>query len=137
MQTERTYNSIIKQRHFVNAVDALVRQKVFLHTPLKIVCAQAALLPAPRFYITPKQALEQYRYYKKYGNLSSLNNLTRQMYLEIFDRFDNICKNKKDFLYQCMQEVLNQQAPQFYINPDSAIAYYYRAINNQRKTINK
>lgn len=56
------------------------------------------------------------------------------MYLDIFERYQTLYRQQKglDFKYSVMQDVLEQSAPSFYINPTAALAFYYRAMATRR-----
>lgn len=95
-----------------------------------LVAGQAA----PQFYITPKQALDQYNQYKRSGKLDTDNPLTAQMYHDIFERYEKLlATNPCDYKYSIMQDVLESPAPSFYIKPSAATAFYYRAMAYKRR----
>ena len=56
------------------------------------------------------------------------------MYLDIFARFQDRYNRQGgiDFKYSVMQDILEQPAPSFYINPSAARAFYYRAMAARR-----
>ncbi|MBQ6724032.1 MAG: hypothetical protein IJQ84_05920 [Paludibacteraceae bacterium] len=56
------------------------------------------------------------------------------MYLSIFAKYDALINGgTSDFKYAVMQDVLEQPAPSFYLNPSSAVVFYYRAMAQHRK----
>ena len=133
MQTEKTYNHHQKQLHFIEAVQQLWDSKTFTRANLSRICRRVATLSAPQFYITPKQALEQYNRYKHTGRIYCKNPHIRQMYIDIFERYEQQVSNgDDDFKYIIMQNVLSEPAPSFYINPNNAMTFYYRAMKYKR-----
>jgi hypothetical protein len=89
---------------------------------------------APCFYVTQEQALKQYRRYK-YGHSNIKNDVRRQMFAEIFVRFENLMKQANMYQYAAMDIVLNQPAPSFYFTDLSAIRFYYNAMEKKREKI--
>ncbi len=137
--TERNYNSHLRQQHFVEAVDRLWKAKFISRPRLSYLCRTVAESPAPQFYITPKQALEQYNRWEQTGEIRCEGEQTRRMYLDIFTRFRARYAESGgiDFKYVVMQEVLEQPAPSFYINPSAALTFYYRAMAHRRSRHSK
>ncbi len=100
---------------------------------MREVCSLAAASQAPQFYISTKQALIRYYAFKQSG-IIDVEELNQQQFSEIFRRFEQLMKKNKGLKpYKCMAQVLRQPAPSFYINPNSALFYYYRAIKNRNK----
>lgn len=138
-KSERLYNRHLRQLHFIDAVDTLWKDNGSVHPNLSNLCKVVAQSPAPQFYISPKHALEKYNLYLQTGTIHTDCPYTRQMYLDIFTRFQSIYlqKNNIDFKYAIMQDVLDTPAPSFYINPSSALAFYYRSMAYRRSLCNK
>lgn len=99
----------------------------------------ASISAAPQFYVTPKQALYAYNKYKRTGTISASSEITRQMYLCIFGKYDAALAagNGADFKYSIMQDVLESAAPSFFINPSVAFVFYYRAMAYKRSLARK
>lgn len=133
MKTERTYNAGLRSEHFIAAVHKQLHggKKPF---PIGKLCAMVAASPAPQFYVAPKRALEMYNLYRKTGRIIPSSERHLQMYLEIFRRYDEMMASMQGaFKYSVMQDVLEQPAPSFYIEPSGATEYYYRAMAARRR----
>lgn len=133
--SERLYNRRLRQTHFVQAVDKLWKTAFASRPNLTYLCRAVAQSPAPQFYVSPKHALEQYNLWLSTGTVRTACPYTRQMYLDIFTRFQARYDRQGgiDFKYSVMQDILEQPAPSFYINPSAARAFYYRALAEKRK----
>ncbi len=121
--------------HFIEAVDRLWKAKFISRPRLSYLCRTVAQSPAPQFYITPKQALEKYSLWEQTGRIEGESEYTRRMYQDIFTRFRARYAESGgiDFKYVIMQDVLEQPAPSFYINPNAALTFYYRAMAYRRR----
>lgn len=103
------------------------------------VCKLAASMHAPQFYTDTRTALKQYNLYLA-GKSSIRNEVKRQMYAEIFARYENLV-NTLHHTGQCvrknavMTKVLNQEAPSFYYDEGSALKMYYYAMTRKRKKL--
>lgn len=99
----------------------------------------AASSAAPQFYIAPKQALEMYSTYLRTGNIPVSLDVTRQMYLCIFERYKAALaqSGNTEFKYSVMQEVIESPAPSFFIVPKMAASYYYYAMRYKRSLCRK
>lgn len=96
-----------------------------------------AAQPAPRFYVDASSALHQYNCYKR--GCSRIHGVERRkMYAEIFSRFERKMKllvatgqvaSKKTV----MESILEQEAPSFYYDGDSAAKIYYKEMLKQRR----
>lgn len=75
-----------------------------------------------------------YNLYRKNGYIKGKSAVTTQMYLDIFSRYEARYAEARsnDFKYTIMQEVLDNTAPSFYIEPKAALAFYYRAMAQRR-----
>lgn len=117
-------------------MDKLWKKSTSQHPNLKKLCAVVSTSEAPQFYITPKQALEKYNEYKRTGTIAHCGSseVTRSMYKAIFERYEVASANSRglDFKYSIMQDVLESPAPSFYISPNTAFAFYYRAMAYKR-----
>lgn len=131
--------SYLKQRDFVNKVDEVHKMfiKQGLNYRLKDICSVVAASHAPRFYIEEEEALEKYHSYLR-GESAIRKENTRRMYAEIFSRYEHYMKIahasgqifKK---YETMRRVLEQEAPSFYYDSNTALKTYYCFKNKLRK----
>lgn len=87
-------------------------------------CAKAVKMPAPRFYVSPKQAYQVISPMVK-GDLEMvnlLNPLRRKMYRELFDVVMRLTE-KREFigksLWYIMPFAVTQPASEFFISPHS------------------
>ncbi|MBQ8100059.1 MAG: hypothetical protein IJ640_00345 [Prevotella sp.] len=78
--------------------------------------------------------MEKYNEWLCTGTLNAATKATRQMYLDIFSRYQDrlSANNGIEFKYSLMQDILESPAPSFYITPSSAAAFYYRAMAYKR-----
>lgn len=139
VKSERIYNHHLRQLHFIEEVNKLWKKSSSKHPNFKKLCAVASSSTAPRFYITPRQALEKYAQYQRTGSIDVSSTLTEQMYLCIFERYEAAlaARNGSDFKYSIMQDVLDEPAPSFYISPTAAVVFYYRAMAYKRSLARK
>lgn len=88
---------------------------------------------APCFYVGLDQALKQYRLYK-YGHSNIKNDIRRQMFAEIFVRFESLMRETNGSMYQytAMELVLAQPAPSFYMGDTYALQFYYNAMEKKK-----
>ena len=96
-----------------------------------------AVQPAPRFYVDVASALIQYRDYKK-GRSHIRGVERRKMYAEIFCRFERrmnalIETGQVAIQTEVMKSVLEQEAPSFYYDGNSAVKMYYRELLRARR----
>jgi len=87
-------------------------------------CAKAVKMPAPRFYVTPKQAYQVISRMVK-GDLDMLeilNPLRRKMYYELFDVVMKLTERREFIgksLWYIMPYAVTQPASEFFLNPHS------------------
>ena len=87
-------------------------------------CAKAVKMPAPRFYLTAKQAYQVISPMVKgdFERVDLFNPLKRQMYYELFDIVMKMSE-KREFigksLWHIMPFAVAQPASQFFISPHS------------------
>ena len=131
---EKTYNSNLRREHFVSAVKKRFRSTKKC-VPFDVICAAVATQPAPQFYVTTERALIMYQTYKRTGCIHTKTPLIRQMYEEIFRRFEEKLQSRggRAFKFVAMQDTLSEQAPCFYIAPEKAQFYYYHSMAFCRK----
>ena len=100
------------------------------------ICRLVALSPAPRFYVSVEEALRQYRRYKRTGQIDFPRQSTRKMYMEIFRRYEEALEKcgASCFKFSIMNDILESQAPCFYMETSSAFKFYYRAMSHKRKS---
>lgn len=96
-----------------------------------------AVQPAPRFYVDAATALIQYRDYKK-GRSHIRGAERRKMYAEIFCRFERRMQalattGQMAVQTDVMKSVLEQEAPSFYYDGNSAAKMYYREMLQARR----
>ena len=96
-------------------------------------------MPAPRFYVDAPTAIKQYNLYKK-GHSRIHNVAKRKMYAEIFSRFEQAANARLSsgqyiLKYDIMEKVLEQEAPSFYYEDDSALITYYNALAKKRRKL--
>jgi hypothetical protein len=135
VKTQRNLILEQKEKDFLSAYNETLskyqRQGVSIDTCslCKIVAKQAA----PRFYVSPEQALLQYGLYKN-GKSNICSEVRRQMYAEIFARVEKLIEISCGIMprYIAMETVLAQEAPCFYLNEGSSWQFYYKACRNKR-----
>lgn len=127
-----------KRRDFLNAFEAcrLQAKRAGLQLNTIELCKMAALQPAPRFYLEAKRAMKMYNLYKS-GECCIRHEEKRKMFAEIFARYEkameSVSENNKHRLSKTiMEKVLQQQAPSFYYDEDSAVKMYYRIMSDRR-----
>lgn len=87
-------------------------------------CSKAVKMPAPRFYVTPKQAYQIISPMVKgdFGRVDLFDPLKRKMYYELFDIVMKLTE-KREFigksLWYIMPFAVIQPASQFFIKPHS------------------
>lgn len=101
----------------------------------------ATSVAAPRFYVEPRTVLAYFKqqesalsHQKKALGDKGWVNRREMMYGEIEMKVQSL--SQKHPLYKfndILRDVLMGEAPSFYINPNSAVFYYYRAIHNKGK----
>lgn len=96
-----------------------------------------AAMPAPRFYVDVDAALIQYRDYKR-GRSHIRGTQRRMMYAEIFSRFERkmnalIATGQVAVQTEVMKSILEQEAPSFYYEGNSASKMYYREMLRARR----
>lgn len=130
----------MKIRDFIAKVDEVQRclNKQGLFYKIADVCKMAASMSAPRFYIDPITALKQYNKYI-HGNSNIHNDTRRKMYAEVFSRYEKkigILKATGQIIRKidAMESILNQQAPSFYYEDDSALKMYYYGLSKRKRT---
>lgn len=140
VKSERIYNFHLRQLHFIEAVNKLWKKTPSGKLNLKNLCTLAAATsPAPRFYVTPRHALDQYFDYKRTGVVCRKNDVAKDMYKCIFERYEKALEknNGVEFRYSVMQNVLDEAAPSFFLSPKSAYSFYCRAIEYKRSLARK
>jgi len=85
-------------------------------------CAKAVSMPAPRFYITPKQAYQVISPMVKgdFERVNLLNPLRRKMYIELFEVVMRLTERREFIgksLWHIMPFAVTQPASQFFISP--------------------
>lgn len=100
------------------------------------LCRLAASRPAPRFYVTVREAVLLYKKYKN-GTCCIRHEERKKMYSEIFARYENAMEkvseaNRRRLSKVIMGKILEQPAPSFYYNPISAAPLYYRFMSDKR-----
>lgn len=138
VKTEKDYLIERKERDFLKAFDAVAKQYQVHGMTFKTVdiCRMVANTAAPCFYVSLEQALLQYRLYRQ-GKSNIQNLVRRQMFAEIFVRFENLMKESNGGLFMCdaMNTVLEQPAPCFYLNDTSSVLFYYKARRKKRNRL--
>ena len=130
----------IKEKDFLEAYDKMLRT---IKRPLVMktsdICKRVAENPAPRFYVSVDEALRQYRIFKRTGTLAFPRQSTRRMYAEIFRRYEEALEKygSCSFKFSIMSQVIQSQAPCFYLEPCTAFKFYYRAMYHKRKRSKK
>ena len=83
--------------------------------------------------------MEKYNEYKRTHSVDVSSDITRQMYLCIFERYEREfnTRGETEFKYSIMQDVLESPAPSFYISPGAATFFYYRAMKYKRSLARK
>lgn len=106
---------------------------------MRKLCALAATSPAPRFYVTPRHALDQYSDYKRTGSVCRNSQMAQEMYKCIFDMYEKVLaeNNGTEFKYSIMQNVLDSPAPSFFLSPSAAYAFYCNAMAYKRSLARK
>lgn len=108
-----------------------------LNYNITTICRMVAAQPAPRFYVDVDAALHQYRDYKN-GRSHIREKERRKMYAEIFSRFErkmNALRATGQVAVQTevMKSILEQEAPSFYYEGNSAAKVYYRELLRARR----
>ena len=119
--TERFINTLEKQKDFVRAVDS-VRHRF---PSLRQACQYAAArMQAPQFYMEIKSADFLIKNPQKVKGVTALKSI--DLYL--------MMQQPSPLRYrEQLAQILLQPAPSFYIEPQNALYYYYRAIKAIRK----
>lgn len=131
---------INKEDDFIKAYNKVCETiKGYMKSKTVEVCRKVATSPAPRFYISAEEALRHYSKWKKTGKLNFKKKSTEQMYLLIFKRYEAILERDGNltFSYIAMSEALNSEAPCFYMNPDLAYLFYYKAMKHKRQRMKR
>lgn len=117
----KAYRKAIANAHFIN---------------LKEVCRSVADTPCSRFWVSEERAFYVIsEIYKGRYVLDGMNNLKREMYLEIFHRVDAMRQQSPEAsLYDLVFDVVNSQAPKFYMTPESIVIIIWRIKNGHYKT---
>lgn len=103
------------------------------------ICKIACAMPAPQFYVDAKTALRNYCKYR--NGLSCIRSIEkRKMYAEIFSRYENmanviISTGQTLRKTEVMESVLNQPAPSFYYDFESATKMYYYIMSRRRRRV--
>lgn len=139
VKSERIYNFHCRQLDFIEAVNKLWKKSHSNRPNLQRLCALAAASPAPRFYVTPRHALDEYGDYTRTGVICRENAIAKEMYRCIFERYERALadSNGVEFKYAIMQNVLDEPAPSFYLSPKAAYAYYCNAMAYKRSLSRK
>ncbi len=129
-------NAVLKRRDFLENVEYVFRNNASLCRDIKKVCEYVALhMSARSYYVSAKHALSEYYRYLKTGSLAHLSSERREMFSSIFSRYraklDSIGNSRSHI--DIMGDVVLECAPSFYIKPESAIFYYYRAIKQSKR----
>lgn len=108
-----------------------------LNYNIAAICKIVASRPAPRFYVYPFEALKQYSLYLQ-GRSRIHSDSRRRMYAEIFARYEYLvalteASGQKVVKGELMKRVLEQEAPSFYYEENSAIKMYYRFMQRNRR----
>ena len=107
-----------------------------LNYNLAAICKVVASQPAPRFYINHFEACKQYRLYRQ-GRSNIHTDSRRRMYAEIFSRYEHLdavarASGQRVIMEDLMRRVLEQEAPSFYYEENSALKTYYSVIQRKR-----
>lgn len=131
--------NIQKQRDFAKNFNEMERclRAQGLDYNITTICEMVAALPAPRFYVDVNEALLQYRDYRN-GRSHIRGIERRKMYAEIFSRFERqmnalIATGQRAVQTRVMQNVLEQEAPSFYYERNTAAKTYYREMLMARR----
>lgn len=91
------------------------------HISLREVCRTVANTPCPRFWVSEERAsIVISNIYKGQYILDNMRPRTREMYMEIFRRVDNLRTTHPNTpLYDLVFQVVNSPAPKFYLTPES------------------
>lgn len=89
--------------------------------------------PAPRYYLTPKQAWDEMRRMVKgdFSRVDSLPTDVKRKYYSLFSKLEQLTQKRefigKSLFYIC-QHLVVQPAPEFFIKPQTVrqIFYYYK-----------
>ena len=129
----KSANAILKWTHFLDAINRLRGIPEYKHYKLEKLCEMANNSGAPRYYVCAKPVLAIYCTWKKTNTLPITSDSLKKMYLEIFEKYENIIQYKKVHGYsvEYMEYVLSQPASSFFI--DNAVKFYYRAYTYKRK----
>lgn len=141
VESEKTINAREKQRDFLMCIEKLRSFDKVRFSTLESLCMYVATqVKADRFYVSGRHALSIYHRYKREGNLNWLSARMRCMYYDLFivyeNTFINEYLNKKNINYseeELMERAIQCEAKSFYLEPKSALNYYYRAMRNKRK----
>lgn len=85
---------------------------------------KVAAHPAPRYYVSPKQAFERLRR-MVVGDFTVVDAMTeprRRMYYSLFDRLKKVSQRKEfigESLHSICQFLVGEPAPEFFLSPES------------------
>lgn len=96
---------------------------------LKMVCLQKA----PRFYVSYETARRHLSNLKKGTPISEKNENKKLLYIELYERWKTINggNNYEKNSYLCLYDILNSQAPRFYIDFTTARRIIYKHLRKK------
>lgn len=95
---------------------------------IKEAYERAAVMPAPRFFCTFAVAYKRVSELEKFGKRVD-NPMKAAMYDEIHRRW----KAKGVKHYVVLEDIINEPAPSFYVEPDTFKELVYKAMRNHKR----
>ena len=100
----------------------------------KSLLEKAIHTKAKSFYITPESAIKKINYYIKNGDFGYKHKVYDDKMKKIMDLYYEIAKKTRfSKRLDIMNEVVNSEAPDFYITICYAKTIYYEKINSNKK----
>lgn len=93
------------------------------------IFAEVAAHPAPRFYVSEFRASVVVRHHLRHGEWNVKDGKRREMFCEIEKRLLSLRKRCPDLSFEeAMVEVINSEAPEFYLTPRSCRTLIYNIL---------
>lgn len=127
--------SRLRDKHFMDACRKLMSDPQSNFSSSRALTARAAMTPAPSFYLSFDYALRKIRLIRK-GMCHPEPGIRGRKWTEIIDRMERIMERHGIDDSQALARVLESRAPQYYIEPRTALRLYFR-IRHRRQTAEK
>lgn len=101
--------------------------------PLREMFGMAAMRPAPRFWVSESRAAIVIGAMMRGHTPERMNPKRREMFLEIHRRVvDKMAGNPEMCMTHAVNETVYEEAPEFYLQPETARSIIYRFIQKRK-----